>query len=202
MHDNHLCFSVVCNRHCENGGECVSPDVCKCKPGWYGPTCNSGTASHLKWTNCFCQNVSHISHFIEDISSWHRIGSPNDWLAFEPLNCNCCQNNTVTLTSLETPKHAVLSLLFYCRSKRTMKYKILDLWNLNLLLVSATALCNPVCLNGGTCMKPNICACPSGFYGSQCQIGNTVMKYYSPILLRCCSTTERDHTKSCCCFSK
>lgn len=41
-----LFFSVVCNRHCENGGECVSPDVCKCKPGWYGPTCNSGALFH------------------------------------------------------------------------------------------------------------------------------------------------------------
>lgn len=39
-----LC-SVVCNRHCENGGECTSPDVCKCKSGWYGPTCNSGNAN-------------------------------------------------------------------------------------------------------------------------------------------------------------
>uniref|UniRef100_A0A3B4Y8C8 von Willebrand factor D and EGF domains n=1 Tax=Seriola lalandi dorsalis TaxID=1841481 RepID=A0A3B4Y8C8_SERLL len=37
----HNVHQMVCNRHCENGGECVSPDVCRCKPGWYGPTCNS-----------------------------------------------------------------------------------------------------------------------------------------------------------------
>lgn len=36
-----------------------------------------------------------------------------------------------------------------------------------------SADCKPVCLNGGTCIKPNVCACPSGFYGSQCQIGTS-----------------------------
>lgn len=45
------------------------------------------------------------------------------------------------------------------------------------------ALCRPVCLNGGTCIKPNICACPSGFYGSQCQIGKTAMKPVPPFYL-------------------
>ncbi|KAK0136096.1 von Willebrand factor D and EGF domain-containing protein [Merluccius polli] len=42
------------------------------------------------------------------------------------------------------------------------------------LLTSASAelaaACNPVCRNGGTCVKPGVCACPGGFYGSQCQI--------------------------------
>lgn len=45
--------------------------------------------------------------------------------------------------------------------------------------VPSAALCNPVCRNGGTCIKPNICACPSGFYGSQCQIGKTVINTYN-----------------------
>ncbi|NXS97654.1 VWDE protein, partial [Jacana jacana] len=32
-----------------------------------------------------------------------------------------------------------------------------------------TAVCNPVCLNGGICVRPNTCTCPYGFYGPQCQ---------------------------------
>lgn len=58
-------FTVVCNRHCENGGECVSPDVCKCKPGWYGPICNSGERFHhfaLKLL-CFTLNLCHYSEY-------------------------------------------------------------------------------------------------------------------------------------------
>ncbi|XP_055301555.1 putative ankyrin repeat protein RF_0381 isoform X2 [Sitodiplosis mosellana] len=31
------------------------------------------------------------------------------------------------------------------------------------------AVCNPVCLNGGTCTGRNICSCPIGFKGLQCQ---------------------------------
>ncbi|MEQ2274967.1 hypothetical protein XENORESO_016941 [Xenotaenia resolanae] len=30
-------------------------------------------------------------------------------------------------------------------------------------------LCSPVCLNGGVCSRPEICECPHGFYGAQCQ---------------------------------
>uniref|UniRef100_A0A1A8HVF3 von Willebrand factor D and EGF domains n=1 Tax=Nothobranchius kuhntae TaxID=321403 RepID=A0A1A8HVF3_NOTKU len=32
-----------------------------------------------------------------------------------------------------------------------------------------TALCSPVCLNGGVCIRPDTCECPHGFYGAQCQ---------------------------------
>lgn len=35
----------------------------------------------------------------------------------------------------------------------------------------AIALCEPVCLNGGSCYKPNTCLCPNGFFGAQCQNG-------------------------------
>jgi len=38
---------VVCNRHCENGGKCLKPDVCECKPGWYGPTCSTGKIRNI-----------------------------------------------------------------------------------------------------------------------------------------------------------
>lgn len=38
---------VVCNRHCENGGQCLKPDVCECKPGWYGPTCSTGKIRNI-----------------------------------------------------------------------------------------------------------------------------------------------------------
>lgn len=34
------------------------------------------------------------------------------------------------------------------------------------------ALCSPMCLNGGSCLRPNTCVCPRGFYGAQCHHGN------------------------------
>lgn len=33
------------------------------------------------------------------------------------------------------------------------------------------AQCNPPCSPEGHCIEPNICACPSGLEGKQCEIG-------------------------------
>ena len=40
------------------------------------------------------------------------------------------------------------------------------------------ALCIQTCLNGGTCYKPNQCACPLGWRGHQCQKGNHPNAFY------------------------
>lgn len=33
-------------------------------------------------------------------------------------------------------------------------------------------MCGQPCVNGGTCLRPNQCACPLGWTGHQCQTGN------------------------------
>ena len=38
---------------------------------------------------------------------------------------------------------------------------------LNLLVI---AVCEPACENQGICIRPNVCHCPEGWEGSQCQI--------------------------------
>lgn len=37
--------------------------------------------------------------------------------------------------------------------------------------MSLTAMCDQACENGGTCLRPNQCACPLGWTGHQCQTG-------------------------------
>lgn len=37
--------------------------------------------------------------------------------------------------------------------------------------MSLTAVCGQACVNGGTCLRPNHCACPLGWTGHQCQTG-------------------------------
>ncbi|XP_013415298.1 fibrillin-1-like [Lingula anatina] len=34
------CDIPVCAEGCENNGECIAPDTCKCQPPYHGPTCN------------------------------------------------------------------------------------------------------------------------------------------------------------------
>ena len=37
-------------------------------------------------------------------------------------------------------------------------------------------LCSPPCVNGGVCISPNVCNCPSGFSGSYCENTTTEEK--------------------------
>lgn len=102
---------VVCSRHCHNGGQCVSPDECRCPPGWTGPSCETGECVLVSKCVCVCVDISML----------------------------------------------MLSSLY-------------------------PALCSPVCLNGSPCVRPNVCECPHGFYGAQCQNGNS--RIYSVTLQR------------------
>ena len=39
------------------------------------------------------------------------------------------------------------------------------------ILIIPIADCEGGCLNGGTCILPNICNCTSGWTGNNCEIG-------------------------------
>lgn len=63
-----------------------------------------------------------------------------------------------------------------CSRKRVPTLKNSKLYEIQwVMLYSHTAVCNPVCLNGGICVRPNMCTCPYGFYGPQCQRGKKVL---------------------------
>ncbi|POI34663.1 hypothetical protein CIB84_001585 [Bambusicola thoracicus] len=32
----------------------------------------------------------------------------------------------------------------------------------------SAGVCDPVCMNGGKCVSPNVCDCPSGWRGKHC----------------------------------
>uniref|UniRef100_A0A1I8I9K2 Protein kinase C-binding protein NELL2 n=1 Tax=Macrostomum lignano TaxID=282301 RepID=A0A1I8I9K2_9PLAT len=32
------------------------------------------------------------------------------------------------------------------------------------------AICQPACLNGGSCLRPGVCTCPTGFHGRRCEL--------------------------------
>lgn len=37
-----ILFIGICNPPCQQGGICVAPQLCKCKPGYYGEQCEKG----------------------------------------------------------------------------------------------------------------------------------------------------------------
>ncbi|XP_070570755.1 multiple epidermal growth factor-like domains protein 6 [Ptychodera flava] len=48
---NGVCSTPICSPCCENGGTCVSPNVCDCPPGFSGPRCSEST-NYCASNNC------------------------------------------------------------------------------------------------------------------------------------------------------
>lgn len=44
-----------------------------------------------------------------------------------------------------------------------------------MLSLFSIAHCNPPCSPEGRCVEPNVCACPSGLYGKQCEKGEQLI---------------------------
>lgn len=61
--------------------------------------------------------------------------------------------------------------------------------------LSLTAMCAQPCANGGTCLRPNQCACPLGWTGYQCQTG-TYTQLHTPKDI-CITTAVSVSSNSC-----
>lgn len=84
------------------------------------------------------------------------------WRRFHSHNCNQGnQEGRVTCLSISACK----------------KRNFLQESNQTFLLMSLTAVCGQPCVNGGTCSRPNQCACPIGWTGPQCQTGEHIHKH-------------------------
>lgn len=45
-----ILFIGICNSTCQHGGICADPQLCKCKPGYYGDQCEKGLHFILNFT--------------------------------------------------------------------------------------------------------------------------------------------------------
>uniref|UniRef100_A0A3P9JL60 EGF-like-domain, multiple 7 n=1 Tax=Oryzias latipes TaxID=8090 RepID=A0A3P9JL60_ORYLA len=50
------------------------------------------------------------------------------------------------------------------------------------------AVCRHLCINGGTCQRPNLCACPPGWTGDRCQTDVDECSGKHPCVQRCVNT--------------
>ena len=56
-------------------------------------------------------------------------------------------------------------------STRNKNYQqLVRVWQfkVSITMLYSSAVCSPTCANGGTCVSPNTCDCPSGWTGSTC----------------------------------
>lgn len=128
-----------CPRGCANGGTCVGPTSCLCAPGFEGTTCE----------NPVC-----------------NIPSPND------VNGNIMLSEDGNRVLVCHPGYHVTGGVTLA-----VVSCVGGLWKPTAAAsqppldghVTCVPLCLPTCLNGGTCARPNVCACTEQFAGTSCE---------------------------------
>lgn len=98
-----ILFIGICNPTCQHGGICVAPQLCKCKPGYYGDQCEKGLHFILNFSlvliklmyinqsiiimsflyppsgedlNSLYESTLQLADPLSSIDTWYRIASP------------------------------------------------------------------------------------------------------------------------------
>uniref|UniRef100_H0X157 von Willebrand factor D and EGF domains n=1 Tax=Otolemur garnettii TaxID=30611 RepID=H0X157_OTOGA len=159
---------AICRHPCGKNGECVAPNICKCKPGYIGSNCQTAVC-HPDCKNhgkCIKPNICECP-------------PGHGGAACDEEHCNppcqhggmCMAGNLCTCPyGLVGPRCETMVCNKYCENGGAcLTPDVCQCKPGWYGPTCGTALCDPVCLNGGFCNKPNTCLCPNGFFGAQCQ---------------------------------
>nr|CAD7599250.1 unnamed protein product [Timema genevievae] len=149
---SHGCGRPLCSSSCQNGGSCVRPDSCSCAKGFTGSSCQTAVCSGS------CQNGGSC------------VG---------PDSCECptgytgptCQTGELNIILGKVFVYPLRwSLSQYTGTADDGEIGV----RIPLVLMMSVhdfvaAVCSSPCMNGGRCIGPELCACPSGFTGQYCQ---------------------------------
>lgn len=171
---------------------CQARNLCTCQYGYVGPRCETSeralNGSQLLERNasvpqsrpfycgstiaCIFPKIKWARNMWSYVNfQWCVAGTVRMGVSVFPLTCV-----SANPAGTDPPAAQVrpFSLTLFYEKPLNHSNWMNDLADYVILFSTVPADCKPVCLNGGTCVKPNICVCPIGFYGSQCQIGKNV----------------------------
>ncbi|CAI5762530.1 von Willebrand factor D and EGF domain-containing protein-like [Podarcis lilfordi] len=168
---------AFCDPSCENGGTCITPNICSCVYGFVGPRCETLVCNR----HCHNGGKCIAPDECECKPGWSSplcetaVCNPvclNGGTCIRPNTCACphgffgpqcqfafcnppCKNNGQCM------RNNVCSCMEGYVGRRCQK-----------------SVCDPMCMNGGRCISPDICDCPSGWKGKRCS---------KPVCLPSCS---------------
>ncbi|XP_063862977.1 neurogenic locus notch homolog protein 1-like isoform X1 [Scylla paramamosain] len=143
-----------CDPACVNGGVCVAPQKCSCPAGYGGDQCQlpkrcSSLPTGLVNAKFWNKGDTGIAFCTDGYTFNSRSGAEE--------NITCVKGNWEIIINGE-------------RRNELVKIKPQNIGEMVLFQLGCLPLCNPPCLNGGTCVSHNLCMCPPNEHGTGCHL--------------------------------
>ncbi|KAH3800192.1 hypothetical protein DPMN_153821 [Dreissena polymorpha] len=173
---------ALCNYECQNGGKCVSPDVCECPDGYNGLRCENVQCIFecQNGGKCVSPDVCECHEGYNGLRCENALCSPgcqNGGTCVSPDTCRCldgfdglhCENDIDECSKSDLNDCHHFSNCTNTQGNYTCNcidgYVDLD----DNRGRRCEALCNYECQNGGKCVSPDVCECPEGYNGLRCE---------------------------------
>ncbi|XP_062974385.1 von Willebrand factor D and EGF domain-containing protein-like [Elgaria multicarinata webbii] len=158
---------AFCDPPCENGGTCITQNICSCVYGFVGPRCETLVCNR----HCHNGGKCVAPDECECKPGWSSplcetaVCNPvclNGGTCIRPNTCACpygffgpqCQSafcNPPCKNNGKCMRNNLCSCMEGYVGRRCQK-----------------SVCDPMCMNGGRCISPDVCDCPSGWKGKHC----------------------------------
>ncbi|XP_045138474.1 neurogenic locus notch homolog protein 1-like isoform X2 [Portunus trituberculatus] len=144
-----------CDPACVNGGVCIAPQKCSCPAGFGGDQCqlpkkcSSSLPTGLVNAKFWDKGETGVAFCTDGYTFNSRSGAET--------NITCVKGNWDITINGE-------------RRNELVKIRPQHIGEMVLFQLGCLPLCNPPCLNGGTCVSHNLCICPDNEHGGTCHL--------------------------------
>ncbi|XP_034280364.2 von Willebrand factor D and EGF domain-containing protein [Pantherophis guttatus] len=166
--DGIRCYAL-CDPLCENGGTCISHNICSCAYGFVGSRCETLVC------NKHCHNGGKCVAPDECQCKAGWSGPLCETAICKPI---CLNGGTCIRPNICACPFGFFGLQCQsafcnppCKNKGLcMRNNLCSCMEGYVGRRCQKSICNPMCMHGGRCSRPNVCDCPFGWKGKHCSI--------------------------------